>query len=404
MSLNIYFPNVGDGECFIAIHKNDAGDTQSIMIDCGSFSDYVRDIVVNQLNKHIDCLVISHFDDDHTLGIITMLIEIPDLSINKILFNYAPIIDGVEQDMDKQECLQKIKPVLKDLSAYLPLEDNTNIGAKEGVSLTALFFNNPQWKDKLQSKVVVTNSIDDAIDLGELGKLFIISPFIEQLNEQGEKYKSEYTRYFFEKVTSLDASLYEVILRLAERKEKEEEQDYEDDMGCRILNAELINKLSKTNYSNDSSKNNASSIAFVWEYNDKRFLFTGDARADVLVKGLERYKSIKAITDDTIFFDIIKIPHHGSKHNMSKELRIMIDSSIFLICGKYKETTPSIETISKIICKELPNGIDKRCIYFNLNSYKNDEITAFLKSNLEDTKNTIKPYKTIRSEGLIIEQ
>lgn len=92
MSLSIYSPNAGDGECFIAIHKNDAGDTQSIMIDCGSFSDYVRDIVVNQLNKHIDCLVISHFDDDHTLGIITMLIVIPDLSINKILFNYAPII------------------------------------------------------------------------------------------------------------------------------------------------------------------------------------------------------------------------------------------------------------------------------------------------------------------------
>ncbi len=73
MSLKIHFPKVGNGDCIIAIRETDEGVKQSLMVDCGMFNDEVRHLVVDELGKHIDCLVVTHFDDDHILGITKML-------------------------------------------------------------------------------------------------------------------------------------------------------------------------------------------------------------------------------------------------------------------------------------------------------------------------------------------
>lgn len=60
---------------------------------------------------------------------------------------------------------------------------------------------------------------------------------------------------------------------------------------------------------------NKASLALVWEFNGKRLLLGGDAIASQL------YEAIKKHYDGNhILFEAIKIPHHGSKNNMSNEL------------------------------------------------------------------------------------
>ncbi len=79
----------------------------------------------------------------------------------------------------------------------------------------------------------------------------------------------------------------------------------------------------------DSSAANASSIAFVLEFEDKRLLLTGDATADVLTSGLQRYG--EQIGELRPRIDLVKLPHHGSGANLSRALVRSIAATRYLV-------------------------------------------------------------------------
>lgn len=392
MSLKIHFPKVGNGDCIIAIRETDEGVKQSLMVDCGMFNDEVRHLVVDELGKHIDCLVVTHFDDDHILGITKMLQELTDLTIEKILFNCKPIMDGVEHEMPEDERVVKLNAVLQKLATYEPHDIEQEVSAGKATSLASLLFGNFSWYEAWrQADVIRTEHDEDAIYLGEMGKLYILSPTMTELRSLSEKYKSDYTREFFKRVEKSNASLYEVILRLDDIIGKRK-LIVEHATAGELCNAGIIRKLSTTDDGSDNSENNASSIAFVWEINGKRILLTGDATAEVLKDGLSKYREIKGLEQDsTILFDLIKLPHHGSKFNSSRTLLKSIDSKEFVTCGQFKDTTPDLSTYARIICRPLADGIEERNLIFNLENYRNKSIAEFI-SNHIDADETIRPY------------
>jgi len=79
----------------------------------------------------------------------------------------------------------------------------------------------------------------------------------------------------------------------------------------------------------DGSPANATSIAFVLEYDRKRVLFGADAYASVLTAGLRRYAERVGETRPRI--DLVKLAHHGSNANISMDLLDLIDCRRFLI-------------------------------------------------------------------------
>jgi len=79
----------------------------------------------------------------------------------------------------------------------------------------------------------------------------------------------------------------------------------------------------------DGSSANGSSIAFIAEYGEERWLLSGDAHDDALRSGLERYASETKQT--RVKLTGFKVPHHGSVSNMSSELLDAIDCQRFLI-------------------------------------------------------------------------
>lgn len=79
----------------------------------------------------------------------------------------------------------------------------------------------------------------------------------------------------------------------------------------------------------DSSAANGTSIAFILEYDDKRALFTGDAHASVLTKGLMRYA--KRVGEKRPHIDLVKLSHHGSNANVSAKMLQLIDCRRYLI-------------------------------------------------------------------------
>ncbi|MTV91723.1 hypothetical protein, partial [Streptococcus pneumoniae] len=70
---------------------------------------------------------------------------------------------------------------------------------------------------------------------------------------------------------------------------------------------------------------NGSSIAFIFEYEEKKILFGADAFPTVLLESLERLSP-----DGNVSFDAVKVPHHGSKGNLNHSLLEKINCSNYL--------------------------------------------------------------------------
>jgi hypothetical protein len=79
----------------------------------------------------------------------------------------------------------------------------------------------------------------------------------------------------------------------------------------------------------DKSPFNLSSIVVLAEVGDRRILFTGDARGDKILQGLELVKIIDE--GGSLHVDVLKGPHHGSSNNVNVDFfrRVTADHYVF---------------------------------------------------------------------------
>jgi hypothetical protein len=88
----------------------------------------------------------------------------------------------------------------------------------------------------------------------------------------------------------------------------------------------------------DTSPFNLASIVCLVEFSGKRILLTGDARDDDILEGL---RGAKIMDDkDHIHVDILKIPHHGSERNMSREFFEHVTADHYVISGNGEHHNP----------------------------------------------------------------
>lgn len=92
----------------------------------------------------------------------------------------------------------------------------------------------------------------------------------------------------------------------------------------------------------DKSIPNLSSIAFLAEAEGRRMLLTGDARADDLIDGLENADLMDA--DGKIEVDVLKLPHHGSHHNVDLEFFQRVRADHYVASGDGTYGNPEVDT------------------------------------------------------------
>jgi hypothetical protein len=97
----------------------------------------------------------------------------------------------------------------------------------------------------------------------------------------------------------------------------------------RLGPADTTRGAERLTFGGDGSEANGSSIAFVAEYGEQRWLFAADAHEDVLRAGLQRYAETRGGLP--VRLDGFKLPHHGSVKNISPELLEMVDAGTYLI-------------------------------------------------------------------------
>lgn len=122
-----------------------------------------------------------------------------------------------------------------------------------------------------------------------------------------------------------------------------------------------LGKLASSNFKPDHAPANGSSIAVLAEFNRKRCLLTGDAYATTLGATLARL----AGRGKKVALDAFKLPHHGSRSNISNEVLELVDCNRYLVSTNgVKFNHPDVEAIARVVV----NGGAGVQLYFNYDS------------------------------------
>lgn len=97
----------------------------------------------------------------------------------------------------------------------------------------------------------------------------------------------------------------------------------------------------------DESVPNLSSIVVLAEAGGKRILFTGDARGDKILKGLELVGL--AEPGGTIEVEVLKVPHHGSSNNLSLDFFQRVVARHYVFSGNGEHGNPERETLEMLL-------------------------------------------------------
>lgn len=312
--MKIKFLKAFDGDSiWISFLEN--GVNRNIIIDGGTGDTYKNRLrrtgelfetlkYIKDNNQKIDLLVLTHFDDDHIGGLLRWFNQDKEAYelIGKVWFNSG-----------------------KEIANHFGLKLNDDLTIKIIDSVDDFFTSAGQGVDF--EDYLLGNKIWDKIIVKQ-GNI---------LEEFGIKFK----------VLSPDEKSLKDLIKLYKKEEDYFTSGGEIDFNITIK--EFINEENSPNFKfkEDKSIPNGSSIAFIMEYNEKKFLFLGDAHPSIIIKGLKEFGYNKI---HPLEADLIKISHHGSKHNTNKALLEIIKTNNYIISSNgTKHGLPNKRTIARII-------------------------------------------------------
>jgi beta-lactamase superfamily II metal-dependent hydrolase len=341
MGIRFEFLKAENGDCvWITIDER-----INILIDGGfttTYTDKIKPRVdeLRKKNQKLDLVVLTHYDSDHIGGISKLIEEESkyksETIIKEIWFNafeYAtfPIKDEENtlpfnsqmkyQTGAKQQL--KFEDYIKDIKPYVTYEHLLSIDKKT-----------PIEKDNM---VILSPYINKDYKSNKDIQITLLSPNNTKLNDCKD---NDYEK----------------------KKTGKKEPDWDNDYNT------LLEKIRKKDNARnpsrflDKSKANGSSIAFILEYDNKKYLFLGDAHIDLVVESLEKiYTPLNPLN-----VEFVKLSHHGSKENISKSFLDVVKTDKFIILanGNKSHWHPDKETLVRIIA-HYKNSNRKINFYFN---------------------------------------
>lgn len=193
----------------------------------------------------------------------------------------------------------------------------------------------------------------DILNIADLITFKILSPTQDDLTKFKEEWKQEEQKFEFEIASKLN------------------------DYGISI--EELISNIFKE----DTDLVNKSSIAFLIEIGQFKAFFSADAHPSIICKSLRNLGYSK---QNRLKLDILKVPHHGSKGNLSYELLELLDCQNFIFSanGINRDNLPNKETIARIVGNPSRDFNKKIKLYFN---YDNERLQSIRTCEEEITYN-----------------
>ena len=388
----------GAGDCIFLVMKDEMDNSCfHIMMDCNVLTDEIKAYIRDELYKRIDVLIVTHIDSDHANGI-TKLMRNPDfadMQIGMILFNgFQP------QTKQPQTLPQKTVEKLQTVAELLPPTVDEAFQKTNGMDAACLITElnkHPQWKAVWRQTPILAGETMPLGNNEKWGRLRVLSPTQDAMDNLLHDVKLEYAKRLSSAPPNEDFldqdKYYELMLRLAELRKR---PSFARKTNAEAITKEKLNKSAKIDAEENGVTNaNKASLAFCWEGGEevKRILLMGDAVSSQVVNELN------GIENGRIWFEAVKVSHHGSKHNTSIELNTKVDSAHYFFTGGKDNEGPDIETVAKIAMKPLADGVGQRGIHYNhekgINLWKelNKEKTIQLLNNYHILLNTDNTYE-----------
>ncbi|PFD01863.1 hypothetical protein CN995_10150 [Bacillus cereus] len=346
-----------NGDCFLVSLGLD--NKKHILIDCGYVETY-RDYLKEELMKiasngeAIDLMVITHIDQDHILGALAFLEEnneAPFIEIKEIWHNSYRHIQFEKEKVEKiteQELTILNREVVLG-SSFLQHRigkskiRDADISAKQGSMLAALILEGGYpWNKSFDGKAV--NYDNKNFIVKDQYTLTLLSPNTNKLKRLSRAWlrdlKKQKMNFSLSNERIFDDAYEFYLIRQGEQKVVESNIS----SGAINYNEKSIENIVLQNSKEeiDSSVVNGSSISFIIEYQGKRLLFLADAHPDLI------YDNICKLEEK--YFDLIKLPHHGSKRNITRDLIENLSSELFLISTNGdKHGHPDFDSLARLL-------------------------------------------------------
>lgn len=308
--------------------------------------------------RRFDLLIITHIDLDHIAGVLKLIADPPEgLKFDNVLFN------GWEQLLTAED---------------IP-DDDGILGAKLGERVTSRLKQrkypwNKGFKDKLVAIRKSTGKLP-RIELTGGMKITLLSPTLERLRKLRPVWQKEIEEAGLEPGNAGDT-----LEGIGHPDEAEEDGG--------ILGAARINikKMADSDFKDDKSEANGSSIAVLAQFGTKRCAFLGDAYASDVAKSVQRIID-EEDDGDLLEVNATKLSHHGGRKNTSSG---MLEK---LHCRNYLVSTdgtiydhPHGESLSRVVVHGVSAG--KPSLIFN---YRSDETKVWDKKTLFNGPNPYVP-------------
>lgn len=287
--------------------------------------------------------------------------DFADMQIDMILFN------AFQPQMEQPHTLNP--HTVTKLTAVAELLPPTVDGAfhktngMDAACLITELNKHPQWKAVWRQTPILAGETIPLGNNAKWGRLRVLSPTQEAMDNLLHDVKLEYAKRLGSAPPNEDFldqdKYYELMLRLAELRKR---PCLVRKTNAGAITKETLNKSANVDANENGVTNaNKASLAFCWEGGEdlKRILLMGDAVSSQVVNELNY------INDGRIWFEAVKVSHHGGKHNTSIKLNAKVDSAHYFFTGGKDNEGPDIETVAKITMKPLAEGIERRVIHYN---------------------------------------
>ncbi len=286
-----------EGDC-IHVAWGAAPEQKHLLIDAGrqwTWKHALKPYLQEKGITRLELLVVSHVDRDHIDGVLALIRDPElDLEVKEIWFNtWDHLLGESVSSLEEDDAIE-------------------HFGAKMGEKLGPQILRRRwPWNRRFAGRAVELSDTltDSRFVLDELC-LTLLSPDRARLEALQPVWKKECRKAGLTPGAKLE--------------------DYvpEEDDGLESFGQPGVDGLASEPFQEDGFAPNGTSIAFVLEYGDARVLLAADAHADLLVQGL---KALGATPEQPLRLDAFKIPHHGSKYNVSKELLALTDCRHYLV-------------------------------------------------------------------------
>lgn len=301
--LAIEMLGAGNGDALV-IEYGQGTDIRRVLVDCGTANSWetVQARLTELPNKAFEALVVTHVDEDHIGGALQLL---DDFHLSQRIYNIW-------------------------FNGFVHCKRGGSVlGPVDGERLTLRIregefkWNDPKlFPDQVSDDVggpavVPTRGELPRIELPGGAVVHLLSPTGAKLKRMAKTWEDV---VLAAGLVAGEGTPLEARTPPAFRKVVEPLPD--------VLTPEVLEELGAPTRS-DGAAANGSSIAFIVEYNGQRALLGADAHPGVLLRSLNRFK--KSTGESRVRFDLVKLPHHASKSNVTTRLIEAIDAERYLV-------------------------------------------------------------------------